>query len=85
LCFIDSYLSQVVNADSAVIGDARENRGTIHANHIGMVKFSARSDFGYKKILYAMEMLLEALREDTTRKGMWLLCIIQLYQVLQYL
>jgi hypothetical protein len=48
-----------VYGDSAIIGDARENRETIHADHIGMTKFSTRDDDGYGKILYAIEMLLE--------------------------
>jgi hypothetical protein len=48
-----------VYGDSAIIGDACENRETIHADHIGMTKFSTRDDDGYGKILYAIEMLLE--------------------------
>jgi protein SERAC1 len=48
-----------VHDESAVIGDARENRMSIHADHIRMAKFSTRSDDGYKKILYAIEMVLE--------------------------
>jgi len=58
-----SYLNLVdqvvVCGDSAIIGDARENRGTIRADHIGMVKFSARSDAGYIKVLDAIEMVLK--------------------------
>ena len=45
--------------ESAIIGDARENRGSIYADHTGMAKFSTRSDTEYKKVLYAIEMLLE--------------------------
>jgi hypothetical protein len=52
-------LDQVVYGDSAIIGDARENRETIHADHIGMTKFSTKDDDGYGKVLYAIEMLLE--------------------------
>jgi protein SERAC1 len=52
-------LDQVVYGDSAIIGDAREKRETIHADHIGMTKFSTKDDDGYGKILYAIEMLLE--------------------------
>jgi hypothetical protein len=51
---------QVVSGDSAIIGDARENRETIHADHVGMTKFSSREDSEYKKILCAIEMLLQA-------------------------
>jgi hypothetical protein len=50
---------QVVNGDSAVIGDARENRGTIHADHVGMTKFSIQEDDGYQKIMDAIEISLE--------------------------
>jgi hypothetical protein len=48
-----------VDKDSAILGDAREYRETIHADHVGMVKFSTRSDPGFKKVLGAIEMLLE--------------------------
>jgi hypothetical protein len=65
--WVDSSLTaiqQVVCGDSAIIGDAREDRGSIHADHMGMVKFATRDDTGYKKVLYAIEMLLEALDDD---------------------
>ena len=51
--------------DSAIIGDSRENRGTIHGDHISMVKFSTKDDLGYEKIVYSIEMLLEELGEDS--------------------
>jgi hypothetical protein len=54
----------VVYGDSAIIGDAREIRGSIHADHLGMVKFAGRSDTGYKKVLYAIDMLLEGLDDN---------------------
>jgi hypothetical protein len=53
-----------VHGDSAIIGDARENRETLYADHIGMAKFSSRDDTEYRKVLYALEMLLEGLAED---------------------
>jgi hypothetical protein len=53
------YIDQVVSDGSAIIGNAYENRGTIHADHIGMVKFSTREDTGYKRVLDAIERLLE--------------------------
>jgi hypothetical protein len=56
-----TVLSQVVYGDSAIIGDAREDRGSIHADHFSMVKFATRSDTEYNKVLYALEMLLEEL------------------------
>ena len=52
-------LDQVVEGGSAIIGDARERRDTIHADHVDMVKFSDRTDDGYVKILYAIKVLLE--------------------------
>ena len=60
-------IEQVVPGDSAIIGDPHENRGTIHGDHISMVKFSTKDDSGYKKVLYALEMLLEGLGDDSLR------------------
>ena len=51
--------------ESAIIGDPRENRGTIYSDHFGMVKFSRKDDSGYKKVLNSIEMLLERLGEDS--------------------
>jgi protein SERAC1 len=48
-----------VHGESAIIGDARERRVSIHADHIGMAKFSSSDDAGYKNVLYAIEMALE--------------------------
>jgi hypothetical protein len=62
-----TVIQQVVCGDSAIIGDAREDRGSIHADHMGMVKFATRSDAEYKKVLYAIEMLLEGLDDDQPR------------------
>jgi hypothetical protein len=53
-----------VDGESAVIGDAHENRWSIYADHIGMAKFSSRDDNEYKKVLYAIEMVLEGHPED---------------------
>ena len=53
-----------MQADSAIIGDAHKNRETIYADHAGMAKFSRRDDAEYRKVLYAIEMLLESLTED---------------------
>ena len=50
--------------DSAIIGDAREYRGTIHADHMGITKFSTK-DSEYQKIARAIEMVLEKVSEDT--------------------
>jgi len=48
-----------VSGDSAIFGDARENRETIRADHVGMTKFSSRDDSEYQKVLFAIETLLE--------------------------
>jgi hypothetical protein len=59
---VTSYLilvEQVVDGESAIIGDPYENRGTIYGDHFGMAKFSSRGDSEYRKVLYAIEMLLE--------------------------
>ena len=53
-----------MSGESAIIGDAHENRQTIHVDHGGMSKFSTIADPGYKKVLYAIEMLLEGPTED---------------------
>jgi hypothetical protein len=58
---------QVVHGESAIIGDARENRGTIRVDHVGMTKFSSRDNEGYKDILSAIKMLLGGLQEDEAR------------------
>ena len=55
--------------DSAIIGDARENRGSIYADHMGMAKFSTKDDTGYKRVLYAIEMLLEGQPKDGAKQG----------------
>jgi hypothetical protein len=64
--FILIVICQVVFGDSAIIGDAREIRGSILGDHLGMVKFATRSDTGYKRVLYAIEMLLERLNDGET-------------------
>ena len=61
-------IDQIVPGDSAIIGDPRENRGTIQGDHISMVKFSTKDDPGYKKVLYSIEMLLEGLEENSLSK-----------------
>ena len=40
-------IDQVVPGESAMIGDPRENRETIHGDHISMVKFSTKDDPGF--------------------------------------
>ena len=59
-------IGQVVPGESAIIGDARENRETIYGDHISMVKFSTKDDPGYKKVLNSIETLLEGLGEGSS-------------------
>ena len=69
----------MVDGESAIIRDACENCGTIHDDHISMVKFSATSDDGYKKVLYAIEILLEGPPADElpgARQRMYKLCFL---------
>jgi len=70
---------KVVDGESAIIGDARENRETIHGDHIGMFKFSATSDDGSKKVLHAIEILLEGPPADElpgARQHTYKLCFL---------
>ena len=62
-------IKQAVQGDSAIIGDARENQETIYADHAGMAKFSRRDDVEYRKVLYAIKMLLESLMENELTPG----------------
>ena len=41
---------QVVEQSSAIIGDAREGKEGIHANHMTMTKFASATDSEYKKV-----------------------------------
>jgi hypothetical protein len=68
-----------VDRDSAIIGDALENRETIHADHFGMTKFSTQDDPGYRKILNAIVMALEGPEVDplSTNQGMYKISTIR--------
>jgi hypothetical protein len=68
---IEVFIDQVVHGDSAIIDYSRETRGTIHADHIGMTKFSTRVDPGYRKVLYAIEMVLEEDASATVNQSMY--------------
>jgi hypothetical protein len=58
LCKCPIY--QITYRESAIIDDARETQGTIHADHIGMTKFSTRGhDNDYQKVADAIGVLLE--------------------------
>jgi hypothetical protein len=73
------FLYQVVSRDSAVIGDAREIRDYIYADHVDMVKFSSRADSGYQKVVHAIEVLLAQSPEPelaTSGEGTWMIIIL---------
>ena len=56
----------------------RENRETIHGDHISITKFSTKDDPVYEKVLNSIEMLLEGLSEDsliTSKQGVLNSCI----------
>ena len=73
-----------MDGESAIIGDARENRGTIHDDHIGMVKFSATSDDGYKKVLYAIEILLQGPPADELPAAIQHMYILRFLRVTRF-
>ena len=76
-----------MSRDSAIIGDAREERDTIHADHMGMTKFSTREDSGYIRVLHAIEMQLEGISKyetDAMDQNMISMCPC-LYKSIQFL
>ena len=69
----------MVDRESAIIGDAREHRETIHADHTGIVKFSTREDPGYRKVLNAIEMIIEDPANQSTYKNLRILGGVFIY------
>ena len=57
-CLTRFVFNQLVEGGSAIIGYPSERRDTIYADHVNMVKFSDRTEDGYKKILHAINVLL---------------------------
>ena len=51
-------IGQVVGKESTIIGDGYEDCDSIHADHVGMAKFSNASEAGYKKILHVIGQLI---------------------------
>jgi hypothetical protein len=70
---VTNVVNKVVYGDSAIVDYAREYRETIYADHICMTKFSSKSDPGYKKVLHAIEMLLEGPSEGEHVQGVWII------------
>ena len=52
---LTSISSQVVDQNSGYIGMAREEKGTIHADHFNLVKFSSEGDEGFLSIVDALQ------------------------------
>ena len=73
-------LHQVVEGGSALIGDARERRDTMHADHVNMVKFLDHTDDRYVKILNSIKVLLkEKLRSTGESKLMHSIYLMTAY------
>ncbi|SLM40835.1 Ankyrin repeat-containing domain [Lasallia pustulata] len=56
------FSSIVVNADSAKIGDATEEVGSIPANHSDISKFATASDIGFKRVSSQLRRWIEGTR-----------------------
>ena len=70
----------MVEGGSALIGDARERRDTIYADHVNMVKFSDPADDGYVKILHAIKVLLKGkLRSAAQSKSTYIIYLTIAY------
>lgn len=63
-CCRHSDNRQVVDADSAKIGDAREEVGSIPANNSKMTKFGSNDDIGFKRISAQLPRWVQELRTD---------------------
>ena len=57
-------MGQVVGKESAIIGDGYEDSDSIHADHVGMAKFSNPSEAGYKKIVHVIRQLLKGIQDQ---------------------
>ncbi|KAL8686565.1 MAG: hypothetical protein Q9218_007015 [Villophora microphyllina] len=60
------FNTMVVEADSAKIGDAHEEVGSIPANHSNMTKFESREDIGFKRVSAQLRRWVHELRADKT-------------------
>lgn len=56
------FSSIIVNADSAKIGDATEDVGSIPANHSHISKFATKSDIGFKRVSSQLRRWIEGIR-----------------------
>ena len=51
--------AQIVEKDSAVLGDRDEKPYLMHGDHSSMIKFSSREDEGYKSICRIIRVILK--------------------------
>lgn len=58
---------QVVNANSAKIGDGKEEVGSIPANHSNMTKFGSPNDVGFKRVSAQLRRWLELVNSHNSK------------------
>ena len=58
------FSSIIVNTDSAKIGDATEEVGSIPENHSNMTKFATASDIGFKRVSSQLRRWIEGIRSS---------------------
>ncbi len=57
----------MVEADSAKIGDGKEEVGSIPADHSNMTKFESTSDVGFRRVSAQLRRWIETIRSvDST-------------------
>jgi len=58
--------SLAVDAESAKIGDGKEETGSIPQDHSSMTKFAGKFDVGFKRVSSQLRRWVEGVREPTT-------------------
>jgi hypothetical protein len=58
--------SLAVDAESAKIGDGKEETGSIPQDHSNMTKFAGKFDVGFKRVSSQLRRWVEGVREPTT-------------------
>lgn len=58
------FRTTVVDADSAKIGDAREEIGSIPENHSNMTKFASSSNIGFKRVSAQLRRWIEEINSS---------------------
>ena len=59
---LTSDFEQVVDADSAKIGDGREEVGSIPADHSKMTKFESAHDVGFRRVSSQLRRWVEEVK-----------------------